>query len=361
MDMRLPRLSRPLAAGLALIALPAVLIQAAAQLLPCDLADKACAIRVLQGHVVTKREFWIAALARPARERIGAAPPALLEYVRLDNIHGELANQPRQATLAPGFMREVRHAFDELPPRVKALLDQRLAGIYFVDDLGGTGYTDVVYDADGKPVAGFVVLDAAVLARRTANAWATWKENSPFLPAAGMRLEAGFETRRHDNRKNAIQYILLHELGHVVSIGRDLHPPWGMPAAEVPTTASYPFFSLSWSVARGENRYVTRFDQAFAQRRDIVYYFGAKLAGDQMAEVYARLAETNFVTLYGSTNPSDDFAEAFASYVHTVLMRKPFFIAIHRDGKRVAKFGACWNQPRCAEKRNIILQLIGAK
>ena len=350
-----------LAAGLALIALSAMLTQATAQPLPCELADKACAVRALKDHVVTQREFWNAALARPARERIGAAPAALLEYVRLDNIHGELANQPRQARLTPGFMRDVRRAFDELPPRVRALLNERLAGIYFVDDLGGTGYTDVVYDADGKPAAGFIVLDAAVLAQRTANAWASWKENSPFRPAAGMRLEAGIETRRHDNRKNAIQYILLHELGHVMSIGQALHPPWGLPAAEVPTTDSYPFFKLSWSVARGENRYVTHFDQAFAQRRDVVYYFGAKLAGDQMADVYARLAETNFVTLYGSTNPSDDFAEAFASYVHTVLMRKPYLIVIHRNGRRVAKFGACWNQPRCAEKRNIIEQLIGAR
>ncbi len=57
----------------------------------------------------------------------------------------------------------------------------------------------------------------------------------------------------------------------------------------------------------------------------------------------------------------DDFAEAFASYVHSVTMKRPFLIRIHHNGKQVKSFDACWSLPRCADKRQLIEQLLEAK
>ena len=314
---------------------------------------------MLRDHAAHKIDFWSGALQRPLARRIGAAPPELLEYVALDNIVGGFSNRPRATLLSAAFLRDVRDAFAELPAAVKALLESRLAGIHFVDDLGGTGYTDAIVDANGKQVAGFVVLDASVLSKFTANAWATWKENTPFIAEEGMRLRATIETGPRDNRKNAIQYILLHELGHVVSIGADLHPPWGLAPAEVPPSASYPFYQLAWSVLSSENRFVTRFDAEFPERREVVYYLGPKLRARQMSQVYSSLERTNFASLYGATNPGDDFAEAFASYVHVVPMRRPFEIRIARDGKLIKTFRSCWDQPRCIGKKEILRILLG--
>jgi hypothetical protein len=117
---------------------------------------------------------------------------------------------------------------------------------------------------------------------------------------------------------------------------------------------------LSWTVDRKNNRYVSLFDESFSQRRDIVYYFGAKLGADQMAATYGNLARTNFATLYSATSPGDDFAEAFASYVHTVLMHKPFAIRIYHRGELSLDYGACWNDARCADKRKLIESFLGA-
>src|SRR5262249_33377682 len=157
-----------------------------------------------------------------------------------------------------------------------------------------------------KPVAGFIVLDISVLAR-TANAWVTWKENTPFKPQPGYRLTAVIEPKSGDTRKNAIQYILLHELGHIASIGEKIHPSWNVEPKDVPSPADYPYFALSWRVAAADNRYVTKFDDDFPQRREVVYYVGAKLAAGQMVDIYDRLALTNFATLYSVTGPGDDF------------------------------------------------------
>ena len=84
-------------------------------------------------------------------------------------------------------------------------------GIYFVEQLGGTGYTDYVQGSDGKPSHAYVVLDAAVLNALQANAWATWKENTPFKMGSpnSDTLRATIAEPEHNNRKSAIQDLLL--------------------------------------------------------------------------------------------------------------------------------------------------------
>jgi hypothetical protein len=239
-------------------------------------------------------------------------------------------------------------------PAVQRLLDRKLAGIRLVNDIGGTGFTDSVYDGRGEAVAAFVVLDPSVLARRRANEWATWKESSPFRDDGVHRLEAVIEDGARDDRMHAIQYILLHEFGHVLSVGERFHPSWNAATAQLGSTAEFVFFELSWTVARPQARYATRFDTELPERPNVVYYFGPKLDGAQMASTYEHLERTNFPTLYAVTHPGDDFAESFASYVHTVRMGKPFEIRLLRDGKPVKVYRSCWEQERCAAKRAIL-------
>lgn len=304
--------------------------------------------------------FWEAAYARPVEERIGAAPPALVEYLVLDTIAQGIPARPRTPTLTPEFEAEVRAAFTELPAPVRRLASARLAGIYFIEDIGGTGFTDQVMDADGKTPAGaFVVLDPKVLQQRSANAWATWKENSPFAPAAGVTLAAHIEDAAGDTRRNAIQFILLHELGHVISVGRNFHPSWTEPPHPV-KEGEFPYFDLSWRFDPAAKSYVSRFDAQFPQRSKVVYYFGARLSGAAMAGTYERLERTNFPTLYAGTRPGDDFAEGFATYVHVVLMHRPFEIVVAHGGKPVVRFGSCWTDARCAAKREFFDRLFAA-
>lgn len=326
--------------------------------LPCADADKECAQRAMKHHAAIRIDTWLAALSMPVAERIGPASPQLVEYLNLDNILNGYPERPRAARLDAGLLADVRGAMADLPAEIWTLVGDRLVGVYFVEGLGGTGYTDYVFAAPGGPLKGFIVLDAAVLASQRANAWATWKENTPFAPGAGYRLEARIEADDHDNRRNAIQYILLHELGHVLSIGADIHPPWNLGPKAVDSAATYPFFDLSWTIDREADKYRSRFDANFPQRTSTVYYFGAKLAAADMAATYASLKLTNFPSLYAATSPGDDFAESFAGYVHVVLMRRPWQITIWHQGKPVASLRACWGEPRCAEKLKLLERLI---
>ena len=71
-------------------------------------------------------------------------------------------------------------------------------------------------------------------------------------------------------------------------------------------------------------------------------------------DTYRQLQNTSFPTLYAATNWGDDFAESFANYVHVVLAKRPFEILVEQDGVTQLKYGACWEEARCQEKRKIL-------
>ena len=173
---------------------------------PCAEKDVPCLEKALKQHPATRMETWKTALAKPSAERIGAAPAALVEYLTLDNILNGYPDRPRPAQLNAALRADVDAAIADLPRQVLGLFRRKLAGVYFVEGLGGTGYTDYVFDAGGKAAAAFIVLDAAVLASQTANGWATWKENTPFKPDGTYSLSARIEAEANNNRKNAMEH-----------------------------------------------------------------------------------------------------------------------------------------------------------
>ncbi|HVT34564.1 MAG TPA: hypothetical protein VHE37_03195 [Nevskiaceae bacterium] len=324
---------------------------------PCTAGDRDCARAAIRNHPARRIEFWNRMLSRPLVQRIGPAPQVLLDYLVLDNTAQGVPDHPHAPRLSAEFLADLHDAFEQLPPAVTDPLARRLAGIYLVDGLGRSAYTEDVLDESGEPVAAVIVLDAQMLSQRKANAWASWKENTPFTPEDGWALHAEIERPEQDNERSAIQYILLHELGHAISVGRHLHPAGSRPPPK--TTGDFAFFELSWKVLP-QGEYESLFSADFPQRRDVTYYFGARLAASQMLPVYQALQRTNYPTLYAATSPGDDFAESFANYVHVVMLHRPYTIHIAHAGEPVHDFGACWNTARCRAKRRLIEQLLDA-
>jgi len=318
----------------------------------CDRGDKACARKLLAASPLRQSSHWAAMLRRPLEERIAIGPPEVVEYLVLDVIANAFPNKPRASTPDAAFMADVRRAFDEIPAAVRKLLEPKLGGIFFVDDIGGTGFTESTADLK----AGFIVLDPTVLATQTANAWATWKDNTPFKPDPAYRLETRIEDATRDDRTRAIQYILLHEIGHVLAIGADVHPDWSADPKDVDPAKHY-YSGLSWKVEDG--KYATRFDADFPKRKDVVFYFGPKLEAREMRATYEALEKTSFPTLYAATHPGDDFAEAFASYVHVVMMGRSHEVRLYRGARLEKTIGPCWGQARCAYKRTALESVLG--
>ncbi|MBL8514151.1 MAG: hypothetical protein JNJ55_09205 [Betaproteobacteria bacterium] len=324
-------------------------------LIPCRDTDAACAHEKRLKSPIRSGSFWKTAFDKPVTERLGVAPEELLVYLNLDNIVAGVRERPRAARITPELMADIKLAVASIPAAVWKLAGSKLAGIHFVENLGGTALSDYVKGGWFAKDGGFIVLDTGILAQYKANEWATWKENTPFIRDATFRLEAAIENDAGNTRANAIRYILLHEIGHIVSVGTNVHPVWDAPPpAQANFAKDYPFAGLAWRPKADRSGYESVFDAQFRLRKNVVYYFGAQLHAPRMVEVYASLESTNFPTLYAATSPGDDFAESFASYVHTVLDKRPWEIRLSKDGSAVARLKSCWDTPRCREKRLLL-------
>ncbi|MBL8516555.1 MAG: hypothetical protein JNM76_06265 [Betaproteobacteria bacterium] len=339
--------------------------------MPCARTDKECAYQKAISHKVRTLEFWRAVRAKPLVERIGAAPPELIEYLTLDVIKLGIPARPRAPALTPDFMADVRAALNGIPANIRNLLDRRLAGIWFIEDIGGSGFADIIRWGPAEGV-GFIVLDPRQLQDRRANEWASWKENTPFRDDPRWRIEAviagpegkgtgiGRGRDQENSRVNAIQYILLHELGHALATQGGIHSRWDRPNGQELKSGAYPFHDLSWTWDE-KLGHVSLFDAAFPERRKVRYYFGANLEGRRMIDAYRWIESTNFPTLYAATNPGDDFAESFVTYVHTVLMKRPWEVRVTEEGEIRFKLKSCWDQPRCAQKRKLLEDILGTR
>lgn len=289
----------------------------------------------------------------PLEDRVLPMPRGVMDFLRAANALQGYPEVPVAAVVTPDYAADFRKALAGLPDSVKKKVAARFSAVLLASDVGSTALTDSIVDGE-RQVSAFTALDV-LKTNVAANEWATNKESSPFKPSKGWKLTATIEDPAGNTRANAIQYILLHEFGHVLAMGTDAHPRWDQKPSTSTRAGDYPFFAQSWTVGPDGQYQKTGKDAAVAMPPLRFYQpDSSPLTGPAMDQVYRRLEETGFVTLYGATNPFDDFAEAFVSYVHVVLMKKPYRIVITHDGKVVRSYGSCWDEPRCAPKRKLI-------
>jgi hypothetical protein len=312
----------------------------------CKLGDrKGCEVFLLNAEV-RSIEFW-----QNQREVVAQAPQALIELLRIDNQVNGYRERPVAASPDPKFVSLLQTAIRDIPRIVGQVLGRKLVGVFLVENLGSTALAMELLDGGAPSGASFIVLDVTKLGK-PANAWATWKEGTPFKAGSGASLEVTIEGGPADSVQNAIQYVVLHEMGHVLERAREYSPP----KDERPQLAflrQYAFLAQSWLVLG--DAYRSRFDDVFRERRDLRFY--ASRQGDQLpmssaAGIYKALNTTSFPTLYAATNPWDDFAESFASYVHSVLQKRPYRVLLRSPGQPATLvLESCWEQPRCKAKR----------
>jgi hypothetical protein len=318
----------------------------------------------LRTHPVRSIEFWQQAdRSRGPKTRMGAPPPELIDFLRLDNTFQGYSERPVPASQDSEFIRDVEIAMSSLPKAVGRISGRMVFCIALVRELGGTGYMDVVADVDGSAAGGFIVLDEGAL-DRTANAWASWKEQSAFRSSAEQRLEVRIEQPENDTRVNAIRYILLHELGHVIDAVLGITQIDG---GNTQNIRSRGFYGLSWTDPPPSQRTVlpgdtlrSRFDAAWPERETLAFYTfeNSKHTLSDAASIYAWLGQTNFPTLYAATSSADDFAESFANYVHVVLDGRPYEVQLKQEKMSTNLLGSCWDSPRCASKKLAVEHLL---
>lgn len=313
-------------------------------------------------------DFWHAQSKLPLLGRIASAPQEVVDYVSAVNAlqHAEPSSSTPQAvqaySLPADFLHDVREAIAQLPDSVQAHLAPRLLGVFVASGVGSSAITDVIASTDGRILGAVVLLDANAFLLRSANEWMRWKESMPFAAERGFELRAQIADEADNHRHQALQYLLLHEFGHVLSVNTEMLPNWWIGAQKFKDTEEYSFLSICWQIAM-DGTIIPLLRHQFPQRAAIRYYAHSDdqlLPADQMVEVYRALDRTGFPSLYAATSVYEDFAESFASYVHVVLMHKPWRLQILHEQEPVLTFENYWMSPRAQRKAAIFAELLSS-
>ncbi|WP_028316052.1 hypothetical protein [Desulfatibacillum aliphaticivorans] len=267
-------------------------------------------------------------------DRVAPAPDVLVDYLRLDNKLNGYPEVPKAASADKTFLKDVKDAVRELPAPVQAQLSKHLAGIFLVRELGTTSLTEVL-TVPANEQKGFIVLDVDFISKPV-NEWASLRANSPFAPDGRAEIKAVLEEPENDNRKAAIQYILIHQIGHLVGAAIGAFPSWNKDEP----AENFAFSKISWKTVNGKT--VSKFDAEFTMRPKIKFYSLAdsSIPAVKIPECYAQLRQTDFADLYSSRNVWSDFAGAYSVYVHTVLQKKPWVMEIYTDGVKTDSFSS---------------------
>jgi hypothetical protein len=309
--------------------------------------------------VTNSPDFWAMMAQHDVIDRHGAAPAELVNYVGMVNQALSVDAVPVAADAPADFLHDMQTAMRQIPAAILQKLDGALLGVFFSTGLGSSAITDVIVNHDGQILGSVVMLDLDAFRDRTANDWATWKENTPFSASSRLRLEVEIADGSDNTRANAMQFLLLHEFGHVLTAGKQFLPIWWLPPDAMKETSDYDFLRLGWQID-GQKRIVPKAEEDFAERTGIFYYDTKGLDDAAMLSAYRALQGTTFPSLYASTNAFDDFAETFATYVHSVMLGKPARVRIVSDDAVHLERDNFWASPRSADKRAFMQELLAA-
>ena len=307
--------------------------------------------------VTANPQQWTVRQALPLHQRILSLPDEVRDFVHQVNVASGLDAVPVAAMADAGLRADLSTALLGMPAAVRALVDPLLLGICLGRNLGSSGVTDIVADAGGRILGCIVLLDIGLLEQHTANSWASWKENLPFQQGPGFSLTAIIADAAGDTRANALQFLLLHEFGHVLTADGDFLPRWWEPLPSCAASdARFAYLDLSWTITPF-GRFAPRDD--FPLRGQVDFYGNNKLEGDALITACAGLEASDFPSLYGATNPYDDFAECFASYVHSEMLGRPYVLRVDLDGEPQAYLDSFWAGARSDAKRGFMEAMLG--
>lgn len=300
---------------------------------------------------------WIKVLDLPLNQRCGPAPAEAIHHIALVNA-GRLCGATVAVTPAAPLLGLVQQALSDMPAGLVARLRDSLLGVYFADGLGCPAVTEIVASPHSQFLGLIVILDVAGLQHTGANAWASWRERSPFDQSAAVTLEFQITSPDDDGMLHAIRYLLLHELGHALSTGRAYLPDCRRGLPEHGSAGDYAYLPLSWQID-GRRRIVPLPGNDFPLRASLSHYDGdTRLPAGYMADLYRALKRTSFPTLYAATSVHEDFAESLACHVHMELMGKPLLLSIRQHGELVLQWQPDWRSARYAAKRAFFERLL---
>jgi hypothetical protein len=271
-----------------------------------------------------KTQTWLQYELDPSTEitaRIGETPPVVLQMFR------DAGMSPRIHELTDAEHQALTRAFRILPPLHQRILAERLRCVSFLDDMPNTALTSTV-----NPEESFLLFDITIRAailHQTVSDWLTEKEMTCFEPG-----ESPFHVSVEAGELDAVAYVLLHEVSHVMDRVLGITPPVGNDGKPLEDPAAHAFTAGIW-----DDRSTASLAYRQLLLEQVSFRPGGKpFAPNQAIDAYTALRKTPYASLYGSSNWFEDFAEFMTVYHMTEKLGQPFRIVVRRDGREMLKY-----------------------
>jgi hypothetical protein len=283
----------------------------------------------------------------PLVERVTDAPDAVLKYLL------EADQNETYTTYAPSAreMAWIKDDLDNLPSAYKSKLSARLLGIYFINNLLGSGIADYVLDENDRVYA-ILILNPEVL-RHGISDWLSYREASAYTDdAAG---DKGFSVRIDcGSTYTGFTYVLMHETSHILDYLEHYTPyvenDMKVLGIKVEQT---PFTSPLW---KDYNHPTAKND--FPLREGLHFYgTGPRTHIAHAIELYEGLGKTPFASLYGSRNWAEDFAEYLTWYYLTNVLKQPYEIQVFKDARLEFRYDPM-STPKVLQRAGEVIHLL---
>lgn len=247
----------------------------------------------------------------PLTERIADMPDWLLDLWRKSD------EAPDYKTYQPSAQEKLAwtQAVEELPPKMKDALKNRLIAVYFISGLKGNGLTDWVLDASSR-VYVYMALNPDSF-HQTLSETLTQRDASVFQGIVPLKIDAG-------KGAPGILYTVAHESAHAFDYVMGLTPYVEPGMATSPGRPS----NVSWDAWSSYAQ--PRAQHDFPERKRLHFYNFSppELKPREALQVYDHLSRSPFPSLYGSRNWADDVADLFVFYHLTRTLGRPYRIRI---------------------------------
>lgn len=254
--------------------------------------------------------------------RVAKTPPIVIEFMK------DLDGRKYTAYVPDNDdMKIIARSLKKLPPLTKRVLKKKLLGIYFINDLWGSGFADWVIDRE-RNIYTFLIFNPDVL-KKSLSKMITDKEQTCFI-----RNDKRYRIDLDCGRGNSgFLYIMLHESGHVVDYIAGISP-YVEPDMVKIKGMSHGDGLFTKGIWEGYKKAVGNY--RFMER--VTFYGfgkGPKINISEAADIYRELAGSPFVSLYSTLNWAEDIVELLTFYHITEKMKRPFVISVFRDNKLV--------------------------
>ncbi len=230
-------------------------------------------------------------------------------------------NEEPEERICNANSEKYAHYFESIYDKLSPIFQKMFCSVKYIfieKKFYGTGYAGLLYDQQNN-------LDGAMIGVRKSaldnnlkfSQFASWKEQLSFggnTQNYSLKQDLPSVLTKSKSDVNLFLYFLIvHEFGHLFDLANGLNNQDCKTSGHSTCSSK----TGSWSAIGWKNLQDPKAKNDFKRRQDLCFYLcnNNPLPANSAISIYKDLAQTDFLSLYSSTNILEDFADSLAFFM----------------------------------------------